>query len=296
MRGRRLSATREVWATFKTLNPGVKLADCKTRDVGYALAKHYKDKDLKSASVKKIVGRLGAAVNLAIKDGKLPPFNPFHGVAVLDPSDKTERKPFTDADVALIWENIDKCDDGERVLRADDALVIRVMAATGVRLHEVHEIGATVTRKIKDKKTKQVRTVTEINGDKIEEGVRFVTVGTKTETSRRNVPLPAALLPYLPPRITAPLVTGDSNAQSVRLNDWLDSIGIDDPAKVASHSWRHKMQDRLRATGCAEEYRHALLGHEKKTVAKGYGEGYPMTMLKAFLDKASPLPKLRAVA
>ena len=99
----------------------MRLADCKTRDVGYALAAHYTAKGLKAASVKKIVGRLGA-VNLAHKDGKLREleneFNPFHGVVSSEKIKKeaTRRKLFSDADIAKIWANLDKPrDDGTRV-------------------------------------------------------------------------------------------------------------------------------------------------------------------------------------
>jgi hypothetical protein len=41
------------------------------------------------------------------------------------------------------------------------------------------------------------------------------------------------------------------------------------------HSLRHRAQDRLRSAGCPEDVRWAILGHEEKTVAKGYGKGFP---------------------
>ena len=61
-------------------------------------------------------------------------------------------------------------------------------------------------------------------------------VGHKTEESLRRVPFPAAVLPYLPQTIKAPLfprtAKDPADAASKRLNRFLDDIGIDDRAKV----------------------------------------------------------------
>ena len=51
------------------------------------------------------------------------------------------------------------------------------------------------------------------------------------------------------------------------------------------HSFRHRAQDRLRAAGCPPEERWEVLGHEKKTVAEGYGEGFPVPVLKKWIDR-----------
>src|ERR1700683_949726 len=120
-----------------------------------------------------------------------------------------------------------------------------------------------------------------------EKGVRYVIIGEKTSQSMRRVPLPAALLPFLPKTIegrlfrSGPLV---ANAASKLLNKFLRKAGITDPAKVV-HSLRHRAQDRLRASGCPEDVRWALLGHEEKTVAAGYGEGFPVPILRKWVDK-----------
>jgi hypothetical protein len=50
-------------------------------------------------------------------------------------------------------------------------------------------------------------------------------------------------------------------------------------------SVRHRAQDRLRAAGCPEDLRWAILGHEQKTVAAGYGEGFPVPLLRRWIDK-----------
>jgi hypothetical protein len=42
---------------------------------------------------------------------------------------------------------------------------------------------------------------------------------------------------------------------------------------------------KTRAAGCPEDIRWAILGHEEQTVAAGYGEGFPVPLLKQWIDK-----------
>jgi integrase len=97
------------------------------------------------------------------------------------------------------------------------------------------------------------------------------------------------VLSYLPKKITGPLFKRDAkdpaDAASKRLNKFLrEECGIVDPAKVI-HSFRHRAQDRLRAAECPADIRHALLGHEEKSVAEGYGEGFSVPQLKKWIDR-----------
>ena len=46
-------------------------------------------------------------------------------------------------------------------------------------------------------------------------------------------------------------------------------------------------QDRHHAAGCPTDVRHELLGHEKKTVAGGYGAERPMSLLKSGLIRSA---------
>ena len=125
----------------------------------------------------------------------------------------------------------------------------------------------------------------QINGEATELGVRYVVIGSKTEASQRRLPLPADMLGYLPKKIVGPLFTGDTSAASTRLNRFLDECGLTDPSIVV-HSLRHRMKDKLRAVGCPLDVQYELLGHEKRTVASGYGVGSPVPLLKEWLDRA----------
>jgi integrase len=243
---------RDVWALYKAL-VGRELKDA-TRDDGRKLAAHFEAKGLKSATIAKKIGWLKAMVNLAITEGKLK-FNPFASV-VPKRDDKQRRLPLSDADVKVCKRNLETLSESDRIL-------IRLLGCTGMRLSEAFEI----------------------EGEQKEKDCRYVVVGKKTEQSLRRVPLPAAVLPFLPKAIKGPLFAGDTAAAaSKRLNRFLNDCGIVDPRKVL-HSFRHRAQDRLRAAGCPEDVRWAILGHEEETVAAGYGEGFPVPLLRKWIDR-----------
>ena len=237
---------RDVWALFKALTDGKPLKDC-DRDDGRKLVAHFEAKGLKSATIEKKIAWLNAAVNLAIREGRLK-FNPFASI-VPRVRDKTRRLPLADADIKAIKRNLARLDEA-------DQLLVRLLASTGMRLSEAFEI----------------------DGEEKERGVRYVIVGKKTEQSLRRVPLPAAVLPHLPTSINGPLFDRSKNvdpsdAASKRLNRFLDDCGIVDKRKVV-HSFRHRAQDRLRAAECPEDIRWSILGHEEETVADSYGTGF----------------------
>jgi integrase len=241
------------WALFKSLCDKP-LKDA-TRDDGRKIVQHFEAQGLKSASIRKKIGWLNSAVNLAIKEGRLT-FNPFSSI-VPKRDDEEKRLPLDDADMRNVKRNFGRLDKSEQLL-------FRLLAATGMRLSEAFEI----------------------NSELKERGVRYVVIGHKTEQSKRRVPLPANVLPYLPATIKGPLFHHGPRTASKRLNRFLNDCGIVDPRKVI-HSLRHRAQDRLRAAGCPVDIRYELLGHEKKTVAAGYGVGHPMPLLKRWIDKIS---------
>ena len=250
---------RATWTLFKKLcNKPLKDA---SRDDGRKLVAHFEAQELKSATITKKIGWLTAAVNLAIKEGKLK-FNPFSGV-VPQRDDAERRLPLSDADIAECKVKLDKLD-------ATDGLLFRLLATTGMRLSEAFQI----------------------DGEGTEGGARFVIVGKKTDQSLRRVPLPADLLPHLPKTIkgklfplTAETLKRTSDAASKRLMRFLrDDCGIADPRKVV-HSLRHRAKDRSRAAGCPLNVQYELFGHEEKTIAAGYGVGSPVPLLKKWIDR-----------
>src|SRR6266550_5121772 len=150
---------RAVWALYRQLTDSNPLKDA-TRDDGRKVVEYFENQNIKSATIKKKVGWLTAAVNLAIKEGRLT-FNPFSSI-VPKRDDKQTRLPLNEADMKEVKRNLDRLDAGDQVL-------FRLLATTGMRLSEAFEI----------------------DGELKERGCRYVIVGKKTEQSLRRVPLPA---------------------------------------------------------------------------------------------------------
>jgi integrase len=253
----RTKEARNIWQTFRRVI-NKPLAKC-NRDDGRKLVAYLEAEraGIKAATLKRILVPLVALVNLAISEGKHDGINPFMGV-VPDRNDSKRRLPFSDADMELMRANMEQ-------LSEHDQLVVRVLATMGLRRGEAFAI----------------------RNEQAENGVRFTIVGTKTEQSLRRVPFPRDLLPHLPEKITRPLFKGSPDGATRRIGAWLRAIGIIDPAKSPMHSFRHRAQDKLRAAGCPQDIREELLGHERRTVAAGYGRGSPVPTLKAWLDKVS---------
>jgi integrase len=247
---------RNVWALYKRLTDSKPLKDA-DRDDGRKLVAHFEGEGLKSATIEKKVGWLNAMVHLAIKEGRLK-FNPFSSV-VPKRDDEEKRLPLDDADMKALRRNLAQLDK-------DDQLLVRLLASTGMRLSEAFEI----------------------DSEKKERGVRYVIVGHKTPQSLRRVPLPAAVLPYLPKSIEGPLFKSEyadpADMASKRLNRFLDDCGIDDPHKVV-HSLRHRAKDRARAAGCPWNVQEEIFGRDKVTVGQDYGLGSPVPLLKKWIDK-----------
>jgi integrase len=229
-----------------------------TREDGRRLARHLIEVlGNRSATVEKKVGWLRAAVNMAVEDQRLS-FNPFQKVVPrLD--DGLQKLPLSEEDMVTARSNLDH-------LSASDQLLWKLLATTGMRLSEPFQI----TEEFAEKHGRET--------------IRYVIVGTKSDSSERRVPLPTALLPELPKKIERTLFEDGSKASGKRLMRFIRAIGIKDPRKT-THCLRHRAKDRLRVLSCPVDVQYAILGHEKKTVAASYGEGYPCGMLLKWLDR-----------
>jgi len=252
--------TRDNWTTFKRLVNDKPLSSC-TRDDGRKLVAHFREHGNKTRTIHKKVGYLAAAINLAIKEGKLT-FNPFSSIVPKE-KDGIERAVLSEQDMAKVRDHLSE-------LAPHDQLLWKLLACTGMRLAEPFEI----------------------REEYEENGVRYVIVGTKNAQSRRRVPIPPALFDVLPAKIEGPLFPDGPETTAKRLRYFLKRLGImydsgkgtGDPRKLI-HSLRHRAKDRLRAAGCQLDIQYHLLGHEELTVAKGYGHGYPMDVLLPWVEK-----------
>ncbi|MHC2018700.1 tyrosine-type recombinase/integrase [Methylobacterium sp. CM6247] len=243
---------RDTWALFGRLVDGKAMKDC-TREDGRKLVAHLQERGDKSATIVKKLNYLGAAVNYAIGEGLLTS-NPFAKIAP-QIHDASRRVPYDDEEMAKVALALPGFDPQSRLLWL-------LLASTGMRLGEAFHI----------------------NSEKIEKGIRYVEIGSKNAQSRRRLPLPDAVLPLLPEKITGQLFKSNSKNLGRVLQRLVRKAGADGEGKVL-HSLRHRAKDRMRAEGCPVEVQYELFGHEEKTVAAGYGHGSPMTVLKPWIDK-----------
>lgn len=252
-------ATQEARSTYATYREIIGKPFAKaTREDGRKLARHLVEVlGNKSTTVAKKIGWLRAAVNLGVEDQKLS-FNPFQKV-VPRLEDGLQKLPLSDADMELTRTNLYR-------LSAEDQLLWKLLAATGMRLSEAFQISEEFTESFGS------------------QTVRFAIVGTKSESSERRVPLPSQLLSALPANIGGPLFKSGPKAAGKRLARFIRALGIKDPRKT-THCLRHRAKDRLRVLSCPLDMQYAILGHEKKTVAASYGEGYPCGMLLKWVDQ-----------
>jgi integrase len=265
---------REMWRIFRA-EVGKRLKDC-TRDDGRKIVAHLggeakkEGREAKSATLRRRMVPLVAAVNLAISEGKHNGINPFVSV-VPDRDDEDERDAFNDDDVKTIKANLDN-QELRHKLDANEQLLLRIVATTGMRRGEAFQIAR----------------------EQVEDGIRYCVVGTKTAQSLRRIPFPRDLLPFLPEKITAPLLTGRQDSASKRLTEFLEEIGVindDDGRDIAPmHSFRHRAKNRLRDTVPDDELRDCIGGWKgKKNSGRKYGNkhgaGYSIQKLKAAIDE-----------
>ena len=233
-----------------------------TKDDGRKLAQELLNKN-SLATVAKKIGHLRAAANLALDDRKIE-FNPFERV-MPKYNKRNSRRFLDDDDMTLIRTHLSKLSD-------DDQLLWKMLAYTGMRLGEPFHI------------TEEFR----------ENGVRYVKVGSKTDTSIRRVPIPTELLRHFPERIQDRVFPGKPEIAGKRLRYFLRKLSISydqkrgtgDRKKVI-HSLRHRAKDKLRSLGCPRDIQNEILGHDKRTVSDHYGVGYPIEKLLYWVDQIS---------
>ena len=75
------------------------------------------------------------------------------------------------------------------------------------------------------------------------------------------------------------------------LGRWIRGLGITDPRKAPSHSWR-PLKDACRRAGIEKAVHDALTGHATSDVGDQYGLGYPLGTLAAAVDRL-PVPTWR---
>ena len=90
------------------------------------------------------------------------------------------------------------------------------------------------------------------------------------------------MIVYLPFHAIAVKQAAKLTQLVVDLNKWLHQYV---PDNCVIHSFRHSLRDRLRAVECPSDIVDAIGGWKTSGVGQGYGNGYPLEVLKRWMEK-----------
>lgn len=145
-----------------------------------------------------------------------------------------------------------------------------LMYYTGMRVSEMQQITKADYIEIEGIKCISVNT--------LEEGK-----STKTETSKRNIPLCEAIL-ALGVWDEKPIMKNGLNSIMDKISRSYKAIGM----KRSSHCYRHSISNRLRDTGCEDSTRYFILGHAQQTMTdRVYITRLPLMKMQAALNEAN---------
>jgi integrase len=221
----------------------------------------------------------------AVRDGALKA-NPVDNSLRLPKSRTQGRQPYSDADAAQLL----------NAARQETSPSLRwahwVMAFTGMRAGEVLQMTGSDVRREGDVWYLAVS--------------EDATEGKSVKTGQpRHVPVHPALIregfvqyakgiapgaPLFPDKLPDRHGQRGGRAWNV-IGKWArQRAGVTDPRKAPNHSWRHRMEDELRAAEVPEDVRDAILGHARKTTGRLYGvRGEALTRLARYLERV-PMP------
>ena len=230
---------------------------------------------LTGSSITRNFSYLKAVINFALSEYALDIRNPFVGVYHDRSAGVLVRKPIPIEAIRNVQSECHAIDDDMRWL-------IALISDTGMRLAE----GAGLL------KEDFVGLDTDLPCVRV---TKHPWRNLKTSSSERHIPLVGEALwaarriveadngsDFAFPRYNRKSPTA-ANSASAALNKWLKQYV---PAECTMHSFRHSMRDRLRAVQCPADMTDQIGGWMTDGVGQGYGSGYPLSVLREWLEKA----------
>ena len=231
------------------------------------------DRGLTVSSVTRNFSYVKAIVNFALSEFALDARNPFIGVYHDRTAGVTTRQPIPNADILKVQAECRTIDDDMRWL-------VALISDTGMRRAE----GAGLLKS-------DIQLASDIPYVRIQ---KHPWRNLKTASSERIIPLCGQAL-WAAERIvrsgsTAPFAfprynqqeTTKANSASAALNKWLKQYV---PEGCTMHSFRHSMRDRLRSVQCPSDIADQIGGWTTDGVGQGYGAGYPLDVLREWMEK-----------
>ncbi|MCB8880186.1 site-specific integrase [Acidisoma cellulosilytica] len=210
---------------------------------------------------------IGQVFRAAVEAGKLTT-NPADNDLRLKKSKNAERHPYSDEDAVKILEA------ARLEARKSRRWAPWIMAFSGMRVAEALQFSVGDIRQDRETSIWFYAINEDDPGKSVKSG------------QRRHVPIHPAviaegLLSLIEGRDKTEALFPDKKADAHGnrggkgwqvLGRWVrETVGITDPKKAPNHSWRHRMEDELRAAEIHEEDRDAIVGHARKTVGRSYG-------------------------
>ena len=230
---------------------------------------------LTGSSITRNFSYLKAVINFALSEYALDIRNPFVGIYHDRSAGVLVRKPIPIEAIRDVQSECRQIDDDMRWL-------VALISDTGMRLAE----GAGLL------KEDLVGLDTHLPCVRV---TKHPWRNLKTSSSERHIPLVGEALwaarriveadnglDFAFPRYNRTSPTA-ANSASAALNKWLKQYV---PAGCTMHSFRHSMRDRLRAVQCPADMTDQIGGWMTDGVGQGYGSGYPLSVLREWLEKA----------
>lgn len=233
-----------------------------------------------TATVRRTLNAIRAVFNHGLREFDLRgEGNPFEDLPIVgEGADSEERAPFTEQELEIIAKACLEHDDDIRHL-------VALQADTGARLSEI--VGLRLEDVVMDHPVPHIfirphpklgRTLKNTNSERAVPLVGMSLWGAQRALEASQ----GRSTGWLFPRYAK---DGDIKAThaSNTLAKWLKKVTGSDKK---SHSFRHAMRDRLRHVGAPEDIQDAIGGWSSgKSVGRGYGEGYRLEQLKAWLER-----------
>lgn len=228
------------------------------------------------SSITRVFGTVRSIINFAASEEGIELTNPFGKVYYDRSAGVSDRKPIPVKAIRTVQAECYRLDDEMRWL-------VAMVADTGMRLAEA--AGLLCEDIVQDADGNFTARITPHPWRRL-----------KTAGSTREVPLIGSARWAAERLLEAQDGTGfafprynktgttNANAASAGLDKWLKPY-VPDGATL--HSFRHSMRDRLRAVECPADVVDQIGGWQTEGVGHGYGSGYPIAVLRKWIDLAA---------
>ena len=239
-------------------------------------AAHLRDwfvlRGLAIASIKRNFGSIKAVVNFVVLEQGLTCNNPFNGVYLHSDNSSKKRRPITTNNLKAIQAKCLELDDDLRHL-------VSLISDTGMRLSEATGLMKSDINLDCDYPHIALtpyphRPLKTLSSERI-----IPLVGQSLWAARRIIGTSTSV--YCFPRYTSSSRC-NANSASAAINKWIKTVADSD---AVIHGLRHSFRDRLRAVECPSDIVDAIGGWKTSGVGHGYGNGYPLEVLKKWLFK-----------